>query len=91
VIPYAIRAIRLPRLRPLGSGRASSRLRCRDDATGKIVEIDCFNREGWRLDDWSPGVFRKLRRRRLIFSHDGSPYRISREGLAAVRAQLDNR
>jgi uncharacterized protein YjhX (UPF0386 family) len=24
-------------------------------------------------------------------SHDGSPYRIRREGLAAVRAQLDNR
>lgn len=63
----------------------------RDAATGKIVEIDCFNRDGWRLDDCSPGVFRKLRRRRLIFSHDGAPYQISREGLAAVRAQLDNR
>lgn len=63
----------------------------RDEETGKIVEVDCFNREGWRLDDCSPGVFRKLRRRRLIYSLDGAPYRISREGLAAVRAQLDNR
>ena len=63
----------------------------RDDQNGKIVEVDCFNRDGWRLDDCSPGVFRKLRRRQLIFSHDGAPYRISREGLAAVRAQLDNR
>ncbi len=63
----------------------------RDEQTGKIVEIDCFNRDGWRLDDCSPGVFRKLRRRRLIASHDGQPYRISRLGLDAVRAQLDNR
>jgi len=36
-------------------------------------------------------VFRKLRRRRFIRSEDGGPYRITREGLAAVRAQLDNR
>jgi uncharacterized protein YjhX (UPF0386 family) len=63
----------------------------RDEASGKIVEVDCFSREGWRLDNCSPGVLRKLRRRRLIYSHDGAPYRISREGLAAVRAQLDNR
>jgi uncharacterized protein YjhX (UPF0386 family) len=60
-------------------------------ATGKIVEVDCFNREGWRLDDCSPGIFRRLKRRRLIYSHDGQPYRISQLGLAAVRAQLDNR
>ena len=63
----------------------------RDPDTGKIVEIDCFNRDGWRLDDCRMGVFQRLRRRRLIASAEGAPYRISRLGLAAVRAQLDNR
>lgn len=33
----------------------------------------------------------RLQRRRFISSQDHAPYRISREGLAAVRAQLDNR
>lgn len=61
------------------------------DDCGRIVEIDCFNRDGFRLADCTLGVFRKLRRRRLIASHLGQPYRITREGLAAVRAQLDNR
>ena len=63
----------------------------RDPDTGKIVEVDCFTREGWRLSDCKPGVFKRLKRRRLIASHGGAPYRISREGLLAVRAQLDQR
>jgi hypothetical protein len=63
----------------------------RDPETGKIVEVDCFNRDGWRLDDCKLGVFRRLKRRRLIGSRSGAPYRITREGLAAVRSQLDNR
>lgn len=63
----------------------------RDPETGKITQVDCFNRDGWRLDDCRLGVFRKLKRRRLIASADGAPYRITRDGLAAVRAQLDNR
>ena len=63
----------------------------RDPDTGKIVEVDCFNRDGWRLDDCRLGVFKRLKRRRLIASEGGAPYRISRLGLAAVRAQLDNR
>jgi hypothetical protein len=55
------------------------------------VEVDCFNREGWRLSDCRMGIFQRLRRRQLIASAGGGPYRISRRGLAAVRAQLDNR
>ena len=61
------------------------------DHRGDIVEIDCLSREGWRLDDCTLEVFRKLRRRGFIASKDGGPYRITRDGLAAVRAQLDNR
>jgi hypothetical protein len=63
----------------------------RDPATGKIVEVDCFTREGWRLSDCRMDVFQRLRRRQLIASQGGAPYRISRLGLAAVRAQFDQR
>jgi hypothetical protein len=63
----------------------------RKNVDGHIVEIDCLNRDGWRLDDCNLGVFQRLRRRRFIRSENGGPYRITREGLAAVRAQLDNR
>jgi uncharacterized protein YjhX (UPF0386 family) len=58
---------------------------------GDIIEIECVNRDGWRLDDCTLDVFRKLRRRGFIMSREGGPYRITRDGLAAVRAQLDNR
>jgi uncharacterized protein len=63
----------------------------RFDERGRIIEVDCMNRDGWRLDDCTIAVFQKLRRRRLIGSVGGSPYRITREGLRAVRSQLDNR
>ncbi|MEE4153592.1 MAG: YjhX family toxin [Erythrobacter sp.] len=61
------------------------------NGAGKVTEIDCFNREGLRLADCSLSVFERLRKRRLIRSRSGGPYRITREGLLAVRAQLDNR
>jgi uncharacterized protein len=63
----------------------------RFDEDGRIVEVDCMNRDGWRLGDCTLAVFLKLRRKRLIASAGGAPYRITREGLRAVRAQLDNR
>lgn len=61
------------------------------DDQGKIVEIVCFTREGWSLADCTLSVFKKLRTRRLIASRDGGPYHVTRDGLAAVRAQPDNR
>ena len=67
------------------------RIDFRKNDKGDIVEIDCFNRDVWRLDDCTLVIFRKLRRRRFIRSQDSGPYRITREGLAAVRPQLDNR
>lgn len=63
----------------------------RRDDQGRIVEATCFTREGHVLTDGSLSLFRKLKRRGLIFSTGGSPYRISRAGLLAVRSQLDNR
>jgi len=58
---------------------------------GDIIEIDCLNRDGWRLADCTLALFRKLKRRGFIASREGGPYRITRDGLAAVRGQLDNR
>ncbi|MEZ6030049.1 MAG: YjhX family toxin [Hyphomonadaceae bacterium] len=61
------------------------------DRRGDIIAVDCITREGWRLDDCTLAVFRKLRKRRFIRSQEDGPYRVTREGLEAVRAQLDNR
>ena len=62
----------------------------RDDA-GRIEDVDCITREGYRLADCTPALFARLRRRRLVASTGGGPYRISRTGIERVRAQLDNR
>lgn len=57
----------------------------------RIVTAELITREGYALGDFNLGVFARLRRRGLVESHGGRPYRISRAGLHAVRAQLDNR
>lgn len=61
------------------------------DPSGHIVEASCFTREGYVLTDATLAVFMRLKRRGLIASTGGRPYRITRAGLSAVRAQIDNR
>lgn len=56
----------------------------------KISSVTCLTREGMRLVDFDLDVFARLRRRGLIESRSGSPYRISKRGRTCVRAQLDN-
>lgn len=61
------------------------------DQRGTIVTAECFTREGWRLADCTLGVFKALKRHRLIMSRDGGPYQITRDGLLRLRPQPDNR
>lgn len=61
------------------------------DERRRIVDVDCVTREGWRLYDCKLELFHRLKRRRLIRSRNGGPYRISDLGVRTVRAQLDNR
>jgi uncharacterized protein YjhX (UPF0386 family) len=56
----------------------------------KITAITCVIREAMILADCDLAVFNRLRRKRLIESRSGSPYRISTLGRATVRSQFDN-
>jgi uncharacterized protein YjhX (UPF0386 family) len=66
-------------------------IRVEKDGNGKIQSVICVTREGWVLADCNLPTFRRLKRRRLIGSVASAPYRITRDGLAAVRAQFNNR
>lgn len=61
------------------------------DESGSLVRADCFTRDGFRLTDCTLSVWRKLKKKGLIASHGGGPYRVNRDGLARLRSQLDNR
>ena len=58
---------------------------------GHIVQVECLTREGWRLTLCTLNLFRSLRRRGLVASVNGGPYRITRLGLDVVRSRPDNR
>ncbi len=61
------------------------------DSDGRLVEARGFTRDGYLLSDCTFAIFRRLKRRGLIASSGGRPYRITRAGLDAVRAQADQR
>ncbi len=61
------------------------------DERNKVVKVNCVTRDGWTLADCSLGVFKRLRGRRWVASRGGGPYRISRAGLDAVRAEFAQR
>ncbi len=58
---------------------------------GKIATVNCVSREGWTLADCTFSVFQRLRKRRLVASSGGGPYRVTQLGRRSVRSQLDNR
>lgn len=57
---------------------------------GKVTSALCVTRDGLILADCTLTLFQRLRRRGLIESRAGAPYRISALGRQAVRAQADN-
>jgi uncharacterized protein len=61
------------------------------DERGRYISAECLTREGWALTDCDLDTWKKLKRRGLIASRGGGPYRITRDGLVNLRAQLDNR
>ncbi|KQY35375.1 hypothetical protein ASD21_11360 [Caulobacter sp. Root1455] len=80
-----------PQQRTLHALAQGARIELLRDDKGRIVGADCITGEGWRLSDCTLGVFKTLKRRRFIASTDGGPYRITRQGAANLRSQLDNR
>ncbi len=60
-------------------------------ASGKIHAVTCFTRDGHVLADCTLDVFLRLKKRRFIRSQNGQPYRVTRQGIEAVRAQLNQR
>ena len=61
------------------------------DPDGRLLAVQYFPREGYLLTDCNLSVWRRLKKKGLIWSRDGGPYQINREGLARLRSQLDNR
>ena len=80
-----------PQQRTLHALALGGRILLERDDHGRIVDAECLTREGWRLADCTLDVFKTLKRRRLIASQGGGPYRITRDGLERLRPQLDNR
>jgi uncharacterized protein YjhX (UPF0386 family) len=61
------------------------------DKRGRIEKVVCINRDGFMLPAMDMMLFKKLKRRHTIASHNGGPYRITRRGVELVRAEVDNR
>lgn len=61
------------------------------DPAGRITAVYCLTRDGHLLVDCTLELFRRLKRRRLVESRNGAPYRVSLAGRLAVRSQPDNR
>lgn len=80
-----------PQQRTLHALAQGGRIDLVRDTHGDLIDAECWTRDGWRLTDCTLAVFKALKRRRLIASRDGGPYRITRDALARLRPQHDNR
>jgi uncharacterized protein YjhX (UPF0386 family) len=80
-----------PLQRTLHALAQGGRIELERDEAGALIGVRCFNHAGWVLPDCTLGVFQTLRRRRLVASRGGGPYRITHDGLLSLRSQGDNR
>jgi len=71
--------------------RAAAPCSSKKTRAARSVAVRCVTREGWTLEDCTLAVFKRLKKRRLVASASGAPYRITYEGRVGVRAQPDNR
>lgn len=58
---------------------------------GRIISVECYTREGWRMPQIELIIFKKLQHKKAIKSQGGHPYRITQRGLELVRAEFTNR
>ena len=79
-----------PQQRVLHALAQGGRLELGRDEKGRGVSLGRYTRVGWALTDGTVAVFQALKRKKLIASQDGGPYRITRLGPGNLRAQLDN-
>jgi hypothetical protein len=80
-----------PQQRTLHALAQGGRIDIERDDRGRLTAALCFNHAGWVMPECTLAVFQALKRRRLIMSRGGGPYRITREGLLCLRSQGDNR
>jgi uncharacterized protein YjhX (UPF0386 family) len=80
-----------PQQRTLHALAQGGRVVLERDEAGAAVAAHCLTHTGFVLPDCSLAVFKALKRRRLIMSQGGGPYRITREGLVCLRSRGDNR
>ena len=80
-----------PQQRTLHALAQGGRIELDRDVAGGLIAAECFNHAGGLMPDCTLDVFKALKRRRLIMSRGGGPYRITREGLLCLRSQADNR
>ncbi len=66
------------------------RIEIERNGKGRIAQAACYTRDGWLFPELDLALFRKLKRRGSVASEGGGPYRITRRGLALVRARPDN-
>jgi uncharacterized protein YjhX (UPF0386 family) len=45
------------------------------DTKGKIIAIECYNRDGWLMNHCNMFLFRKLRNKKAIASSEDAPTR----------------
>jgi uncharacterized protein len=66
-------------------------IHARKSPNGKIISVECLNRDGWLMQQCNLSLFKTLKNKKAIASSNGHPYRITRRGLELVRSEFDNR